>query len=162
VRLAFWNVRQAASMRPWRAALHFVLQQRRKSDTDERREKRAVAHANSIASSTSRSVSTVAAGTVPTGVAQTRARASSCLRAVFWRFVFLCFSLARRACVLCFCVWPCSPAGCVLCLCVLGPLQRVMQDTYMYMYLWGSSKEYGGALGCARKGRRLGRLGSCL
>jgi len=32
----------------------------------------------------------------------------------------------------------------------------------MYMYLWGSSKEYGGALGCARKGRRLGRLGSCL
>ena len=58
-------------MRPWRAALHFALQQRRKSDADERREKHAVARANAVASSTSRSVSTVAAGSVLTGVAQT-------------------------------------------------------------------------------------------
>jgi hypothetical protein len=58
-------------MRPWRAALHFALQQRRKSDADERREKHAVARANAVALSTSRSVSTVAAGSVLTGVAQT-------------------------------------------------------------------------------------------
>ena len=43
-----------------------TLQQRRRSDAAERRAKRAVARANALASSTSRSVSTVAAGTLGT------------------------------------------------------------------------------------------------
>jgi hypothetical protein len=55
--------------RAWNPALHFALQHAEKAD--ERREKRAVARTTAVASSTSRSVSTVAAGTVPTGVAET-------------------------------------------------------------------------------------------
>jgi len=70
-RRAFWNVSPCGEHRgrAWNPALHFALQHAEKAD--ERREKRAVARTTAVASSTSRSVSTIAAGTVPTGVAKT-------------------------------------------------------------------------------------------
>ena len=70
-RRAFWNVSPCGEHRgwAWNPTLHFALQHAEKAD--ERREKRAVARTTAVASSTSRSVSTVAAGTVLTGVAET-------------------------------------------------------------------------------------------